>query len=1085
MVDLVSIGVSGLSAYQRALATTSNNIANLQTEGYVRQRAVLQTAGQDNSSRISLGNGVQFAEVQRLYDRFAEENLQRATSDLKGEEALLKELQSLQDALGSSEAGLHGAFQAFFDAARALEAAPASTGVRAGFLASAEGVAARFRGLGGTASNLDRTTQAQIEQSVGEVNSLLQEIASLNGQLVKRTTDSEQPMQLLDRRDAVLKSLSEKIGVTVQFSNSGAATVYAGDSASGVALVENVDTRTLSVQFDPVDYGKVQFVLDAASRPVVLPTVRTGTLGGLVSFRGQALGPAAERLDTLALAFGREVNRLHKEGLDSLGRAGTDLFYTGPDFVIDGRANAGNSRLGVDVINATNVQSNSYSMRFSAASGVWTVTNDQTQASTTGTQEINLDGLRFSLQGTPRDGDTYRVTPTSRPALAFRTLIKDPAEVAGASKLMSSVAPTNLSATSADVALVSPRTATSQALIDSVIPRSNGTTIESTLVAARSTPIAVIPAGYGDVALSSSIGGGELAIFTRDGRQLAGPDLSVRATDIVSSANGFYAGAIFSAEYLNKTGEDAYLDHGFIFGQVASSSSQLDSAGNAQLTPATIVTDTVNGAAIATDGRLRVRINGESIDVAVAGSDLATIAAAINTQKVATGAVAEVIAVAETSVPAGNVVAGSSIKLTNAANTLVTISVDSRLGETDKSWAQNLARKINAANLGITATITGANLVLSKVSASDGTTFSVGANSIGMTTGAVDERSKLMFKSYQDIRFDTGAVDDNSFIYLNNQFDSSFGDHGITVDPVGSRPAGESAAQNLVRKINDAQLGVTASIDGTKIVLTNSAGQAGMPFTIGRNSLGLEEKTHFNDADLSIDFDPTVTTTQSLKNLGLRPGFVMREALGEDLLVFGVDASSGRASSVSISGSYSAGSPPAALATDTREYEIVFDATNGYEVIDSATETVVSAGVFDLTNRTISYGVWKTTFGGIPAGGDRFIIKPTVDALGDNRTASLIAQIQSRRDLLPSKQTLQEEYEGLVNRIGSLTVQAEIGQNAQKVVYDHAQQSRDRVSGVNLDEELSDLLRFQQAYQANAQVIQTANRIFDSLLQRL
>ena len=204
MVDLVSIGVSGLSAYQRALATTSNNIANLQTEGYVRQRAMLQTAGQDNSSRISLGNGVQFAEVQRLYDRFAEENLQRATSDLKGEETLLKELQSLQDALGSSEAGLHGAFQAFFDAARALEAAPASTGVRAGFLASAEGVAARFRGLGGTASNLDRTTQAQIEQSVAEVNSLLQEVASLNSQLVKRTTDSEQPMQLLDRRDAVL-----------------------------------------------------------------------------------------------------------------------------------------------------------------------------------------------------------------------------------------------------------------------------------------------------------------------------------------------------------------------------------------------------------------------------------------------------------------------------------------------------------------------------------------------------------------------------------------------------------------------------------------------------------------------------------------------------------------------------------------------------------------------------------------------------------------------------------------------------------------------------------------------------------------
>ena len=69
--------------------------------------------------------------------------------------------------------------------------------------------------------------------------------------------------------------------------------------------------------------------------------------------------------------------------------------------------------------------------------------------------------------------------------------------------------------------------------------------------------------------------------------------------------------------------------------------------------------------------------------------------------------------------------------------------------------------------------------------------------------------------------------------------------------------------------------------------------------------------------------------------------------------------------------------------------------------------------------------------------------------------------------------------------MGSLTVQAEIAKDAQQVVFDHARASRDRVSGVNLDEELADLLRYQQAYQANAQVIQFANRLCDSLLQRL
>jgi len=63
--------------------------------------------------------------------------------------------------------------------------------------------------------------------------------------------------------------------------------------------------------------------------------------------------------------------------------------------------------------------------------------------------------------------------------------------------------------------------------------------------------------------------------------------------------------------------------------------------------------------------------------------------------------------------------------------------------------------------------------------------------------------------------------------------------------------------------------------------------------------------------------------------------------------------------------------------------------------------------------------------------------------------------------------------------------QADISQQAQKVVLTHATQARDSVSGVNLDEELADLLRYQQAYQANAQVIQTASKLFDSLLQRL
>jgi flagellar hook-associated protein 1 FlgK len=133
----------------------------------------------------------------------------------------------------------------------------------------------------------------------------------------------------------------------------------------------------------------------------------------------------------------------------------------------------------------------------------------------------------------------------------------------------------------------------------------------------------------------------------------------------------------------------------------------------------------------------------------------------------------------------------------------------------------------------------------------------------------------------------------------------------------------------------------------------------------------------------------------------------------------------------------------------------------------------------------VRYDNWSITLENVPSDGDRFTISRNDDALGDNRMISRIAQLQFDRTLLPSKQTVQQEYEDLVNRVGVLTVQAEVGRDAQKVVFDQARENRDRVSGVNLDEELSDLLRYQQAYQANAQVIQTATRLFDTLMQRL
>lgn len=986
MVDIVSIGVSGLGAYQRALATTSNNIANLQTEGYVRQRSVLESAGQDNLSRVSLGNGVRFSEVQRLYDRFAEENLQRASSSLRGEEALLKELQSLQDSIGSSEAGLHGAFQAFFDAARDLEAAPASPGSRAGFLAAAEGLSARFRGLGIDVETLDGTTRTQIDQAVGEINTLLGEIASLNTQLVKRASDSEQPMQLLDRRDAALKSLSERLGVTVELGPSGAASVYAGESASGVALVENGRARTMSVTFDPYDFGKAEFVLDAASQPVVLANVRTGTLGGLVNFRGQALGPTSDKLDELALVFGREVNKLHRQGLDSLGRPGQDLFYVGPEFVVDGRANAGASRLGVEVVDASAVDARSYEMRFDASRNLWTLRDLKTGSSMQGVNDLVLGGLKFSVQGTARDGDTYRISPESHPATSFRTLIKEGAEVASAAKLVTKAALDNFGTSSADIQLSESREAEVFRSIGALLPKSipladqafalNVPLREDTLVASSTTPIAVIPAGYSKVALSTSAAGGELAIFTRDGRQLAGPAMSA---SVVKTANGFYSDATYSDDYLNENGVNGYLDQSFVFGVSQTSGSQLDIDGNRIVTPAKIFGDVVDLASFTPGDVFDLQINGEKVSITVPTPvTVSGLASAINAHKATTNVIAE--------------------------------------------------------------------------TTTDG---------------------KLIFKSHQEIAI--------AATNLNNSSSLTIGGVAFTVS--AGQLAGRTPAAFLRDTINATESGVTASVSSAgALVLTNSEGAAGEPILIGSNNVGLDERTYFNDATLTVGV-PASESTSVLTSLGLRRGFCMDDALAEDLLVFGVNEQ-GLSASVYLSGSYEITGIETTLAPDAREYKLRFESGN-YSLFDVETNTEVAAGVFDTTTRSIQYGNWTVSLSGIPADLDEYTIQPTDEPLGDNRIAAAIANLQGNRSMLASRQTVQQEYENLVNRVGATTVQAEIAKDAQQVVYDHAREGRDQISGVNLDEELADLLRFQQAYQANAQVIQVANRLFDSLLQRL
>lgn len=326
MSDLLSIGSSGVTAYQRALATVSNNIANVNTEGYTRQDVSL-TANQPRQIGNSyLGSGARFDAVQRQYDAFVESNLRNSNSDLESQKPLLSYVNRLIDVMGDESIGLTTAMNRFFESARDLSSDPASIVSRSIFLRDADGLAARFKQLAGQFDLLNNETRQAVETDVGQVNALTSQLASMNKQLSKHSTVSSQPSELLDQRDLLLRELSGLVAVKTRFETNGSVVVSVGDTLDQGILVNQNSSRAISAMSSSIEPGKIEFIIDAYGSPETMPGIGSGKIGGVMSFRDQVLKPATSALDDLAATLVSKVNEVHRDGVDAEGQLGGDLF---------------------------------------------------------------------------------------------------------------------------------------------------------------------------------------------------------------------------------------------------------------------------------------------------------------------------------------------------------------------------------------------------------------------------------------------------------------------------------------------------------------------------------------------------------------------------------------------------------------------------------------------------------------------------------------------------------------------------------------------------------------------------------------
>jgi flagellar hook-associated protein 1 FlgK len=324
MSDLLGIGASGVRAYQTALTTVSDNIANATTTGYTRRTTTLNevvSAGGIAAGAAVSVNGVAVGGTARLADAAKAADVRASSADLAKSEAGVTTLTGIQSALTGNAIG--DRLAAFFNAATVAAADPTASAPRSTMLEAANSVATAFTATGKALDNVAADLDAVAENGVETLTSLGTALAKVNDGLGRATAGTSGAAQLQDQRDQILDQMSAISDISVATDAAGRATVRLG-GASGPTLVSGSNAGAVTYVRDG---GSVSFAVHYAGEINTL-TPNGGALAG-VSDGAQRIADARGQLGAIASSFTSGVNAVQAQGQDLSGTAGAAMFATG------------------------------------------------------------------------------------------------------------------------------------------------------------------------------------------------------------------------------------------------------------------------------------------------------------------------------------------------------------------------------------------------------------------------------------------------------------------------------------------------------------------------------------------------------------------------------------------------------------------------------------------------------------------------------------------------------------------------------------------------------------------------------------
>jgi len=312
-MDSFGIGLSGLSAAQKAFEIIGNNIANAATEGYHRQGINLSPAFSSQVGPVLLGGGVDVASIPRIIDGLLQKEMFKQDSLSEQVSQELATLQMVESAFGelSGRTGLSTAIDEFFNALQDLSAHPAEAIWQSQTVTAAETMTSQFRIMGDFLTSLETQIKLEAENAVEEINALVVRIADLNDTIKRHEIGGGQANNLRDQRDQAISELAKLISVETQSREYGVVDV----SVTGIPVVTSTSAFQLEVGLrENLDMG---IGVEGDSNYSI--TVSGGRLGALLSLKNDLLSDIHDDLDSLASVIIQQVNEYHVQGVGSEG----------------------------------------------------------------------------------------------------------------------------------------------------------------------------------------------------------------------------------------------------------------------------------------------------------------------------------------------------------------------------------------------------------------------------------------------------------------------------------------------------------------------------------------------------------------------------------------------------------------------------------------------------------------------------------------------------------------------------------------------------------------------------------------------